>query len=311
MYLHRTDEKKRYTERRTEWLTFVTLGRRQAFVKEFVRAIVDCHRRRIALVSSLYVREDDYWSRVQSYMPRMLDSVILGAGEKERLMQDIERFKASKNRYRKLGVPYHRGYLLYGPPGTGKTSLVSALGAEFGMSVYVLNLTEFNDKTLMRATNDVPPNSIILFEDIDCTKSSSARPGLEEAVTARANNVTDGKTENLPQLGVTLSGLLNVLDGFHAPEDVLFVMTTNVIDALDRALLRPGRIDYRLFLGRACEAQKIELYLRFFPMADREEAKEFVEMHYAAETMAEFQGLLLGLEEGKQNNSNEPILLKL
>lgn len=311
VYLYRTDEKKRYTERRTEWLTFVTLGRRQAFVKAFVQAIVKCHQQRIALVSSLYVREDDYWSRVQSYMPRMLDSVILRAGEKEHLVRDVERFKASKDRYRQLGVPYHRGYLLYGPPGTGKTSLVSALGAKFGMSVYVLNLTEFNDKTLMRATNDVPPNSIILFEDIDCMKSSAARPGLEEAVRTRTNNGADGKTDNLPQMGVTLSGLLNVLDGFHAPEDVLFVMTTNVIDALDRALLRPGRIDYRLFLGRACEAQKIELYLRFFPTANREQAQEFVETHFAAETMAEFQGLLLGLEEGKQNNSNEPILLKL
>jgi mitochondrial chaperone BCS1 len=311
VYLYRTDEKRRYSERRTEWLTFVTVGRRQEFVKEFVQAIVKCHQRRIALVSSLYVREDDYWSRVQSYMPRMLDSVILPAGEKERLVQDIERFKASKNRYRQLGVPYHRGYLLYGPPGTGKTSLVSALGAKFGMSVYVLNLTEFNDKTLMRASNDVLPNSIILFEDIDCMKSSSARPGLQESATARAINGTDGKPDNPPQMGVTLSGLLNVLDGFHAPEDVLFVMTTNVIDALDRALLRPGRIDYRMFLGRACEAQKIELYLRFFPTANREEAKEFVEVHYTAETMAEFQGLLLGLEEGKQNHSNEPILLKL
>ena len=112
-------------------------------------------------------------------------------------------------------------------------------------------------------------------------------------------------------MGVTLSGLLNVLDGFHAPDDVLFVMTTKLIDVLDRALLRPGRIDYRLFLGRACEAQKIELYLRFFSMANREEAQEFVEMHYASETMAEFQGLLLKLEEGKQTNINEPILLKL
>ena len=142
-------------------------------------------------------------------------------------------------------------------------------------------------------------------------KSSSARPGLEESVTARASNGTDGKADNLPQMGVTLSGLLNVLDGFHAPEDVLFVMTTNVIDLLDRALLRPGRIDYRLFLGRACEAQKIDLYLRFFPMANREEAKEFVEMHYAAETMAEFQGLLLGLQEGQQKDVDEPILLRL
>jgi len=51
-------------------------------------------------------------------------------------------------------------------------------------------------------------------------KSSNARPGLEEAVTARANNRTDGKPDTLPQMGVTLSGLLNVLDGFHAPEDV-------------------------------------------------------------------------------------------
>jgi chaperone BCS1 len=311
VYLYRADEKKRYTERRTEWLTFVTWGRQQAFVKEFVQAIVKCHQRRIAMVSSLYVREDDYWSRVLSYMPRMLDAVILQAGEKEHLVQDIERFKASKIRYRQLGVPYHRGYLLYGPPGTGKTSLISALGAKFGMSVYVLNLTEFNDKTLMRATNDVPPNSMILFEDIDCMKSGSARPGLEGSVTARANNGTNSKPDNLPQMGVTLSGLLNVLDGFHTPEDVLFVMTTNEIDTLDRALLRPGRIDYRLFLGRACAAQKIELYLRFFPMAKKEEAVKFVEMHYAAETMAEFQGLLLGLEEGKQNNSNEPILLKL
>jgi len=57
-------------------------------------------------------------------------------------------------------------------------------------------------------------------------------------------------------LGVTLSGLLNVLNGFNAPESVLFVMTTNRIGALDPALLRPGRIDYRPYLGEASEQQK-------------------------------------------------------
>jgi mitochondrial chaperone BCS1 len=88
---------------------------------------------------------------------------------------------------------------------------------------------------------------------------------------------------------------LNVLDGFSAPENMLFVMTTNKIDALDRALLRPGRIDYKLFFGGVLEEQKIELYRRFFPNASESEARWFVETHESAETMAEFQGLLLDL----------------
>jgi chaperone BCS1 len=47
-----------------------------------------------------------------------------------------------------------------------------------------------------------------------------------------------------------------VLDGFKAPENVLFIMTTNKIETLDPALLRPGRIDYRMYLGKAAEDQK-------------------------------------------------------
>jgi chaperone BCS1 len=110
--------------------------------------------------------------------------------------------------------------------------------------------------------------------------------------------------------GVTLSGLLNVLDGFGAPENVLFVMTTNKVDALDPALLRPGRIDYKLYLGKAAESQKIELFRKFFPEASMLEARNFVERN-SAETMAEFQGLLLARdqEERLDFESNEPLLV--
>ena len=73
-------------------------------------------------------------------------------------------------------------------------------------------------------------------------------------------------------------------------------MTTNHIEALDPALLRPGRIDYRLHLGHAGYSQKVELYLRFFPTASRAEAKAFVDLHLSVESMAEFQGLLLAME---------------
>jgi chaperone BCS1 len=65
-------------------------------------------------------------------------------------------------------------------PGPAKTSLVSALAAKFGMSIYVVNLTEFNDRSLKTAMNDVPENSMILFEDIDCMKAGNRRENVSE-----------------------------------------------------------------------------------------------------------------------------------
>jgi len=74
------------------------------------------------------------------------------------------------------------------------------------------------------------------------------------------------------------------------------VMTTNDFEKLDEALLRPGRIDYKLYLGKASDHQKVELYRRFFPESSEVEAREFVEASRSVETMAEFQGLLLTFE---------------
>ena len=294
VWFYRSEETKGYSARRVESLTFRTLGRDQLFLKRFVKEIVACHHRKVKVASYLYVY-DDCWNYVSAYSPRLLDSVILKPGEKEHLMQDLERFRASRPRYRRLGVPYHRGYLLYGPPGTGKTSLVSALAAKYGMSVYVVNLTEFNDRTLKSAMNDVPEDSVILFEDIDCMKAGNRRA---ESNQPHANKQEKGDADknSAPINSVTLSGLLNVLDGVHAPENVVYVMTTNQVESLDPALLRPGRIDYRLYMGEAAESQRVELYRRFFPESSEAEAREFAQAHHT-ETMAEFQGLLLALEQ--------------
>jgi mitochondrial chaperone BCS1 len=296
VYFYRNLDPKGPSRRRTESLTFRTIGRRQSFLKHFVEEIVACHEKKVGIRSSLFVY-DDGWLRVEGYAPRLLQSVILKPGEKDHLVQDIERFRNSRRRYRQLGVPYHRGYLLYGPPGTGKTSLVSALAAEFEMHIYAINLSSFNDRTLTTAMNDVPPSCVILFEDIDCMKSGKARAIADQAPGKAEANNSDNTKDAIPGMGVTLSGLLNVLDGFSAPENVLFVMTSNVVENLDPALLRPGRIDYRLYMGQADHRQKIELYQRFFPEAEEGAAELFVETHRAVETMAEFQGLLLKLEQ--------------
>ena len=302
---HRSEETKGGSQRRIESLTFQTVGRDQKFLRQFVDEVVACHRRRHRSTSYLYIY-DEGWDYVSAYSPRSLDSVLLKPGEKEHLIDDLERFRASRSRYIRLGVPYHRGYLLYGPPGTGKTSLVSALGANFGMSVYVVNLSEMNDRTLKSAMNSVPENSIILFEDIDCMRAGDRRAELPASKPAAATGTVDSSTA--PDRGnVTLSGLLNVVDGFHAPSNVVFVMTTNAADALDQALLRPGRIDYKLYLGEVSDSQKYELYRRFFPEAAEFEAREFVEAH-AAQTMAEFQGLLLALDQDSHSVGTDSFL---
>lgn len=299
VWFSRTESTYERAARRVESLTFRTLGRRRDLLQNLVNDVVNCHNRRMGVQSYLYTYNDG-WDHVEGYAPRLLDSVVLQPGEKEHLVEDIKNFRASKQRYARLGIPYHRGYLLYGLPGTGKTSLVSGLAAHFGLSVYVINLTDFSDRSLMSAVNQVPANSVLLFEDIDCAKSGKAREPVNasDATGTQAEKVTAGAN------GVTLSGLLNVLDGFYAPANVLFVMTTNHIEALDEALLRPGRIDYRLYLGVAIDRQKIELYRRFFPEASEFEAREFVENSRSAETMAEFQGLLLSLEPGKEGDGD-------
>jgi chaperone BCS1 len=296
VWFSRTDNTHERMGRRVESFTFRTVGRNRAVLQRFVEDVVQCHLKREGVCSYLYTYNDG-WDYVEGYAPRVLDSVVLEPGEKEHLLQDIAQFRNSKARYQRLGVPYHRGYLFYGPPGTGKTSLVSALAAHFGLSIYIINLGDFTDRSLMSAVNQVPRNSVLLFEDIDCMRGGQSRGGSDSASAESRSPATKGKDDPPTQPGVTLSGLLNTLDGFYAPSGVLFVMTTNHIEKLDPALLRPGRIDYKLYLAKASDRQKMELYRRFFPDSLETAAREFVEASRSAETMAEFQGLLLALQQ--------------
>jgi len=293
VWFSRTDNTHERMGRRVESFTFRTIGRERHVLQRFVSDVVACHNKRQGTQSWLYTY-DDGWDYVEGYSPRLLESVLLEPGERELLVGDVERFRQSKQRYQCLGVPYHRGYLLYGPPGTGKTSLVSALAAHFGLSIYMVNLSDFTDRSLVNAINRVPANSLLLFEDIDCMKSSRSRASSGDAV---GDGAPSPKAKDSTATGVTLSGLLNALDGFCAPTGVIFVMTTNHVESLDAALLRPGRIDYKLYLGKASDYQKAELFRRFFPERTKEESLEFVASSQTEETMAEFQGRLLALEQ--------------
>lgn len=300
-YERTTGQTNTYNSKRVENFYFVLLGRSRKTLKAFLNDITRLHRQRLEDEVKMMQWEGSYWEASENYSPRSLESVVLPTGDKERLIADIKKFFEQKERYRKLGVPYHRGYLFYGPAGTGKSSLASALASHFGTSLFVINLNEFNDRTLAKAMITAEPRSIILMEDIDAmgTKIKERKSRDDEPAS------TDASDRMADKFGVTMSGLLNSLDGVHAPSGVIYIMTTNKEQALDPALIRPGRIDYQLHLGNATYEQKLEMYRRFFPDDSEQEAETFIMENLAVyKTMAEFQGALLSKEAGQQAQEN-------
>lgn len=248
----RTSEKKLGQTTRNETLTFKTIGRSQKLFRDMMKEIHAQFVKKEEKKPELYSwGRWDEWDEVHAFSPRSLDSVILPEEQKQLILRDLDDFKASGEWYGKMGIPYRKGYLFYGPPGTGKTSLVSGLASHYNSNVYMLKLADMSDTTLRNAVRQVEPNSFLIIEDIDGISASHSRK-------IKTTKKEDSKN------GVTLSGLLNVIDGMLSPSGAIFILTTNHIEKLDPALLRPGRTDIKLCLTYATESQKKELYSRFF-----------------------------------------------
>ncbi|KAK6622589.1 mitochondrial chaperone [Polyplax serrata] len=188
---------------------------------------------------------------------RPLNSVVLDVGIKERIFQDCLEFINNPMWYTDRGIPYRRGYLLYGPPGCGKSSFISALAGELQFGICVLNLSErgLTDDRLNHLLAVAPQNTIILLEDIDSAFLSREEFG-------EGKNLYEGLSR------VTFSGLLNCLDGVASAEARVLFMTTNHIERLDPALIRPGRVDVKEFVGYCSPHQVEQMFLRFYPQLE-------------------------------------------
>ncbi|KAJ7083014.1 P-loop containing nucleoside triphosphate hydrolase protein [Mycena epipterygia] len=194
---------------------------------------------------------------------RPIESIILPDGVLDDLISDAKRFFSSEAWYHRAGIPHRRGYLLFGPPGTGKSSTIHAVAGELNLEIHSFSLSSafVDDAFLQRAVATIPKRSIVLVEDIDCVL-----PSREE------DDDSDGgspvRRERARHGGVTLSGLLNMIDGIGSEEGKLFFATTNYVDRLDPALMRPGRIDRRIRYTLATGAQARRLFERLFKDAE-------------------------------------------
>mmetsp|Transcript_5598 Transcript_5598/g.17917 ORF Transcript_5598/g.17917 Transcript_5598/m.17917 type:complete len:190 (+) Transcript_5598:2907-3476(+) len=173
--------------------------------------------------------------------------------QKEELREVIEFPLLNKKIYHKIGINAPKGVLLYGPPGTGKTLLVKAVASKTTASFLKTVGSEFVQKYL----GEGPKMVRELFK---IAKENSPSIIFIDEIDAIATRRFDAQTGADREVQRILIELLVQMDGFDQTFEVKIILSTNRVDILDPAIMRPGRID-----------RKIE-----FPLPDLREKKVFV-----------------------------------
>lgn len=170
-------------------------------------------------------------------------SDVAGEEEEKQELVEVVEFLKDPKKFMKLGAKIPSGVLLEGPPGTGKTLLAKAVAGEAGVPFYSISGSDFVEMFVGvgasrvrdlfdQAKKNAP--SIIFIDEID-------------AVGRRRGNGMGGGHDEREQ---TLNQLLVEMDGFQGDEGVIVMAATNRSDVLDPALLRPGRFDRKILVGR-------------------------------------------------------------
>ena len=174
------------------------------------------------------------WEVLTDKPMRDITSVVIDDNIVQKIIEDIHYFYNNKEWYSKRFLNHKISYLLHGLPGTGKSSLIFALASYFNKNIYLANMSLLTDENFQQIIDSVKPNAFIVFEDIDVCTASVTR-----------NEVTNTVVQPVISINkLSLSTILNTLDGIASLENNVVFMTTNYLQRLDSALIRKGRIDH-------------------------------------------------------------------
>ena len=205
---------------------------------------------------------------------------VAGLEEEKEDMAEIVDFLRNPKKYNTLGARIPKGVLLEGPPGTGKTLLAKAVAGEAGVPFFSISGSDFVEMFVGVGASRVRD----LFEDAN--KNAPCIVFIDEidAVARKRGSGLGGGHDEREQ---TLNQMLVEMDGFGTNEGIIVLAATNRVDILDPAILRPGRFDRKVMVGRPDVKGREEIlrvHVRNKPLSDD------VDLHEIARTTAGFAG---------------------
>jgi hypothetical protein len=222
---------------------------------------------------------------------RTFDTVFFE--NKNIFIQNLNFFLNNEKWYYDKGIPYHYGILLHGIPGCGKTSIIKAILHHTKRNAIVIPLNRV--KTCGELENiffkseinnkNIPTNKrVYIFEDIDClcniikdretnneneNKEKMNKISSEWDILSKIADISIKKS-NKPDDELNLSCILNLFDGILEMPGRMIILTTNYPEYIDKALLRPGRIDMNIELKKASKNIIIEILSSFYSISNNE-----------------------------------------
>lgn len=218
---------------------------------------------------------------------------VAGLEEEKEELEEVVDFLRDPQKYTSVGARIPKGLLLVGPPGTGKTLLAKAVAGEAGVPFFSISGSDFVEMFVGVGASRVRD----LFED--AKKNSPCIVFIDEidAVARRRGTGMGGGHDEREQ---TLNQLLVEMDGFGVNEGIIVMAATNRVDILDPAILRPGRFDRKVAVGRPDVKGREEIlrvHCKEKPLGDD------VDLHRVAQTTSGFTGADL------ENLMNEAAIL--
>ncbi len=205
---------------------------------------------------------------------------VAGLKEEKEELEEIVDFLRDPGKYTKLGARIPKGVLLVGPPGTGKTLLAKAVAGEAGVPFFSISGSDFVEMFVGVGASRVRD----LFED--AKKNAPCIVFIDEidAVARRRGTGMGGGHDEREQ---TLNQMLVEMDGFGINEGIIVMAATNRVDILDPAIMRPGRFDRKVHVGRPDVGGREEI---LHVHAKNKPLSEDVDLKQIAQTTAGFTG---------------------